>query len=333
MKATWLIVFVFCGACGSCDEADVQVLEPDEPQAEPNTEEIESESEVRQPSASGEELCASSSARWCVPAGQGAWVLDVESTPADCGMGNIPESGERGRMRINYLTQDGQFEGEWDEFDECEATVELSSLGHFDWDGDGHDELVVRRRESYLDGGESTAWIQTYSNSAIERFTELPDESREVFELRDADEDGRLDIVTRGPHQRGPRESDCCSNVYSGGPMTLWHSLSDGTFTRSDGVALAHIREQCGDTQRPLLGNALAAIAQCFPEEVWGDVESAVTCARLAGNDVAQTRDRVRAEVEAYQCPEGFECCSELDSLEDDIARLAENVNTDVTLN
>lgn len=325
MKGNLVIALALVVACGSCEEADVRVPEPEIPE-EPAPEPAR---DVRTP---GDELCESSlGSGWCVPAGQGAWRLEDDSSPVDCGLGNIPEEGRRGRMRINFVTTDSRAEGGWEEFDDCDSTVEFDGFAHFDWDGDGFDELAVRRGESYLDGGESSAWILRFSNGTISRFTALPEEAGEVFEVRDEDWDGRLDIVTRGPHQHGPFSTDCCANVYSGGPSTLWHSLPDGSFTRSDEIALTHLREMCGDTQRPLFGSVLDEIAECV-EEDWGSVQTAVTCARLGGDGAERIRERAQAELDAFEC-RAEQCCSQLDSLADDVARLAENVNTDVTLN
>ena len=327
MKGNIVIALALIGACSSCDEAQQTAERIPEPERESTPE----PDETAEPTP-GDAICERWTGDWCVPAGLGAWWLEREAEPVDCGMGNIPESGHSGRLRIGYSTGDTRVAGDWESFDDCSSNVEYTALAHCDWDGDGHEELALRRSEGYLDGGETRAWIQRFADGAIGMLPSLPSEAGEVFEVRDEDWDGRLDIVTRGPHMRGPFETDCCSNVYSGGPSTLWHSLPDGSFSRSDEVARTHLREMCGDTQAPIARSALEALAECYGDEAWDDIHVRVTCARLGGDTVARIRQRVQHEVDAFECPADAGCCSELDGLADDAARLAERVDIAVTL-
>ncbi len=60
-----------------------------------------------------------------------------------------------------------------------------------------------------------------------------------VVRVHDADGDGRPDLVTQLPHAHLVNVAhEFSDHEYRGGPSTLWHSLPDGTFSRSDALAV-----------------------------------------------------------------------------------------------
>lgn len=254
-----------------------------------------------------EEVCeawASEHRGWCEPMGAGAWWMELEGEPTDCGEQGIPPEGEEGRLRIGYSAVDGaEAMMEWRDFDDCETHVRYRISAHHDYDGDDHHEALVLREESYVDGGDTYRRLLTFNGRAIVSFDRLPSIAGEVYELRDVDEDGRPDVVTRGPHQSGPHETDCCSHSFRGGPMTLWHALPDGTFSRSDAVATDYLREACPAPDAPFFSpDEWRQIYRGEVDDYWPDPEVPARCLRLHGRTAEQIRSRALAERAATPC-------------------------------
>lgn len=277
-----------------------------------------------------DELCEAWTADhrgWCEPMGSGAWWMELEGEPTDCGMGAIPPQGEVGRQRVGYTAVDGRGASqEWIEFDDCDTQVLYGIDAHTDYDGDDHHEVLLKRQESYVDGGDTYRYLLSFTGDAIAAFDGLPEIAGEVYALRDADEDGRLDIETTGPHQSGPHSSDCCDHVFRGGPRTLWHALPDGSFSRTDEVATAHLREACPDPDAPLFTpDEWRSIDRGETDDYWPEPEQQVVCLRLHGRTAAQIRAQVEGERAATPCAPGEEVwCEEGERLVAHIIALAE---------
>ncbi len=140
-----------------------------------------------------------------------------------------------------------------------------------DYDGDGDQEVLVTREfwgHEAERGSESSVW--TMKRSALERYA--PASSVVVYDVVDADHDGKQDLVTRGPYAN-IRAWSALGFSYAHGPaIFLAHALADGTFSMTDPVAVAFTKAKCAAATED---NELLAC-----ERVRGKTESAVLAAR-----------------------------------------------------
>jgi hypothetical protein len=116
-----------------------------------------------------------------------------------------------------------------------------------DYDGDGRDEVLVTREWWEHEGGRgvvSTVW--TSSGGSPTPYA--PARGLVIEDVDDADGDGRLDLVTRGPY--GSIEaSSALGYTYPIGPaIFLQHVQTDGSFSMTDAVAVAYTKTRCATT-------------------------------------------------------------------------------------
>ncbi len=187
--------------------------------------------------------------------------------------------------------------------------LRMSDASFFDYDGDGEDEVFVRTtlgtydhvqeqrstlftfRPSAADAGADAAAGDAGAKTHIVPYP--PAASLSIDTTRDADEDGRPDLlVTVGP---------ASSPV---GVRLLAHSLPDGTFSMRDAAAVTWAQKQC--PQDPKLDLSTKTAAD-FGQKLADDI----VCALLWGHDkdlaagIAKACPRTAevADVDAGVCP------------------------------
>jgi hypothetical protein len=180
----------------------------------------------------------------------------------------------------------------WDR-SRCETTFEGANLVYgirsstifsdpvlADLDGDGEPEIFVRRDGKHQNTDiQGTDLVWTFREGAVEP---LPgSRGLGVEAMRDADADGRLDLVTHDPY-RGEGGFACglvsLDSYRVVGPELLVHARPDGTFSLDDAEAKAFARKQCPARPKRIGGRK-------------GRVGHDIGCAHLWG---ASERDIVR---------------------------------------
>jgi len=223
----------------------------------------------------------------CHATKRGAWGLVVErisGAPWDgwagvrvlLSLSYADPSGIRSRVTPFDAKADGGLAAKDDNF--YFSTVdgaEVKSLSTFDYDGDGEAEVTLVLSGRYHEG-ESWAWgrvytmrdgtIQPYGPAATIPFSSVVDE----------DGDGRPDLLGGEPYDEV--FENCCSGFSSEltGPPLLAHSLPNGSFSRTDALALAVAKRSCPAPPKEIVPGGASA---------WevGAVHTAVACARIWG--------------------------------------------------
>jgi len=269
---------------------------------------------------------------FCVASGSGAWEEESTSEDLQCPDG---ESGTVGRRRLRYTTLDGtDAELEREPYELClhgSGLLELVPLGHYDYDGDGHAEIVLERRVA-LQAREVE--VLQFTGESIRDYPAAADAmSASVFRVDDVDGDGRPDLVTHLPHaQLVAVDHEFSDREFQGGPNTLWHALPDGTFTHSDAVAIEFLARSCGEPGSALISDVeLGSIRDCAP--FLDAARRNVTCARLRGSSVEDVRASLRATVTRFPCARGpSTCCDALATTIDSLLAQASRVDTSVMI-
>ncbi len=122
-----------------------------------------------------------------------------------------------------------------------ETTLTLAQT--FDADGDGEPELLISAARDAPEYTLVSASLWTFRNGKVSVYGggRFP----AIVKMEDVDEDGRPDILTRGPYQGKP--AAWFSSVESPwlAPMFLAHALEDGGFTEADLVARSWVKRTC----------------------------------------------------------------------------------------
>ena len=159
------------------------------------------------------------------------------------------------------------------------STFEDPPFLHFDYDGDGTDEFFHFVAEAEHGSGayariSSELW--TYREGRVVRYEGAPEHARLV---RDLDHDGRPDLLFPGPYQGlfaypGYCDGgvfDAATDPENGSAIFVAHSLPDGSFSTTDEVAAAALKERCP---------APPDFSQANTEV---EISSAIRCARAHG--------------------------------------------------
>jgi hypothetical protein len=205
----------------------------------------------------------------CTETARGAWALTVGSLTAD-------DSGVGGRWSLTYVNAAGarlavspdttlalggggpeplarRQNLEWS----ANARVVPLRLLLFDYDGDGEPEaVVIVKRIEINESGTSFRILRGRVWSARAGAIELYAPARELIaeEVRDVDQDGRPDLVTRGPYAALATVKCGSEEPYPvRGPTLVAHSLAGGGFSWSDAQAVAFARQECPSRPRPVL--------------------------------------------------------------------------------
>lgn len=174
----------------------------------------------------------------------------------------------------------------------------------FDFDGDGEPEMFLRLGDAPKGLERAAAGrLWTFRHGAgIERYA--PAKDLDVETLRDVDGDGRPDLVTYSPYVPPSAWRISCARVPSyraHGPPFVAHALADGTFSRSDDVAVREAHRVCPSQPKLLVA------------EVDGVNDGLQTvrnlaCARFLG----ATMDEVVSSID-FACAPGCEQCDDAD--------------------
>jgi hypothetical protein len=225
----------------------------------------------------------------CWPSGRGAWAVvarDAREMLASDMLGNNANSA------VVHVSTDGTL---------AELPVDLLQshtmpsgevvFKHFDFDGDGDDELFIYAEWQYGEGTEEyRSYLMTYQQGRVVPFGPYAAigfqefSRRQRANLADATGDGRPDLLT---YLRVGDTKDCVSEFVSEeivGPF-LYHSLPDGTFSSTDKTARDYVRTRwCSEKPRKLTS----------PREI--------ICARLLGEPMAALEARFRTTVTPWDC-------------------------------
>lgn len=157
--------------------------------------------------------------------------------------------------------------------------AEIRSFTAFDYDGDGTREIVLVVSGKYHEG-ETWAWGRVYTVAKGGVAPYPPAASVPFSSVVDEDADGRPDLLGGEPYD--DVFENCCSGFASQleGPPLLAHALTDGSFSRTDGVAIAVAKRACPEPPKEIVAGGAA----------WdvGAVHTAVACAKLWGVDDAK---------------------------------------------
>lgn len=175
-----------------------------------------------------------------------------------------------------------------------ENRVSLVALS--DYDGDGEPELLrmtdVRMHEAAPRHGSQ---VLTFKNGNLTPYSKAP--SQTVWSAQDFDDDGRMDLVTRGPFAGVTMKNVFGAELPIAPRIFAAHSLKDGSFSSTDDAATAFTKQACPSkptldldiAQDSAKADELAQLVVCA--RVWGATEQEIvvawkkSCGGDAGGD------------------------------------------------
>lgn len=161
----------------------------------------------------------------------------------------------------------------------------------FDADGDGEPELLITATRDAPEYTLLSSSLWTFRNGKVSLYGEgrLP----AIVMMDDVDEDGRPDIVTRGPYQGKPTAwfSDIESPWLA--PMFLAHALEDGGFAESDLVARSWVKRACRTKPKAIKLDGGPYVDDGHP------IAEQIVCARVWGASEAEAVANVKSVCEA----------------------------------
>ena len=174
----------------------------------------------------------------------------------------------------------------------------------FDWDGDGHDEVLVARWVHFHEGGTwSGADVWTLKDGHIERYA--PAANLAAQDGVDADGDGRVDLLYYAPFAADVPSSGAGFNYPAHGPVLLAHAISDGTFSRDDAVAKAAAVCSCR--------NVTFTFDAAKDDQTDDEWIKRIACARMRGTSATVIEAALHRACANVRNPNGT-ACSNLDS-------------------
>jgi hypothetical protein len=239
----------------------------------------------------------------CIATHRGAWgfaLHDVKSTP----------SGTTAHLTVIHADPSGHLESAALHerahprqplefvFDEGTQTT-LDDVRTFDFDGDGEEELLVSARV-HLRDGRATPVATVLSMSGGHLVPYAPARNVDFFEISDADNDGRPDLLTHGPFHGTVKDS--CDGSLSDvvGPVLLAHALADGTFSYTDAAATTVAKNACPEAPTRVVSR-IAGSREVDETETANDV----ACARLWGTPPATVLAEIARECRPLRSGEG----------------------------
>lgn len=159
------------------------------------------------------------------------------------------------------------------------------TLRFFDYDGDGDPELLTSSKKinDVSCGYDTIVRLYSRRGGALAPYADVP----RVFEISDADEDGRPDLLFT------PYDITIASGGYYKSLDRSWallaHSLADGSFSRDDALAVAHAKALC--PAAPSLQRVASS----------SDLPAAIHCGRLWGIARAQLSAAVESRCQQFQ--------------------------------
>lgn len=188
--------------------------------------------------------------------------------------------------------------------------VAIRALAVHDFDGDGNAELVVAVMTSVHEGGAGYTDVLEAVGDHLERYAPADAFAGSIDAVRDADDDGRPDIVAYAPWSRGSFGSSEEGGGWTAGPRTLFHALPDGTFTSDGELGRAVWQEDCGAND--VLLPPLADPDDSDTYEHMDDALRNVTCAVLLGGTTAEVRTRLARQWAERPCTFDEDLCGDL---------------------
>lgn len=172
------------------------------------------------------------------------------------------------------------------------SLLERRPLTSFDFDGDGHAELALRRSEGAHEDLDPTTEVWTYATTVHPYAPAAA--IADVDAVADIDGDGRPDLRIDGKLSiaaDGTMGDNC-----TGGVSSVARSRPDGTFAIDERETRADLLVQC---PKPPTGKLFDA------DDANGEALSRIACAYLWGEPKLELRGRVLAEWDAHVCNTG----------------------------
>jgi hypothetical protein len=180
------------------------------------------------------------------------------------------------------------------------GSQDINAPTYFDFDGDGDPEVLVSGsvdEEGYNPG---FLEIWTFKDGAVVPYA--PAQGIVFDVVTDVDDDGRPDLVTRGPFASVEADS-ALGGTYPIAPLLFAaHSKPGGAFVQGDAAAIAFAKKECGP--------AVPLQFTTFDE----DGAKAIVCARLYGTTTEAAMKVLDAQCKSYvpvvmdsaagQCPD-----------------------------
>jgi len=177
------------------------------------------------------------------------------------------------------------------------GSLDLDEPTYFDFDGDGDPEVIVSGSANEEGYNPNFHEIWTFKDGAVVPYA--PAKGLVFDDVADLDDDGRPDLLTRGPFAAVEAPS-AMGDAYPISPLLFAaHSRPGGAFVQGDAASIAYAKKECGPAG-PLQFTT-------FDE----DAAKAIVCARLHGVTAAavvhaldaQCKSYVDVVMEAGQCP------------------------------
>lgn len=157
-------------------------------------------------------------------------------------------------------------------WDTDENRISLAALS--DYDGDGEPELLRMTLVRMHEGSpRHSSQVLTFKNNALSNYAKAPSD---VWRADDVDDDGRVDLITRGPYERVAMKNVFGADLPVSPQIFAQHSIKDGSFSGVDDAAKAFTKLAC--PSKPTLDFADATDGSKSE-----DVAKMVVCARVWG--------------------------------------------------
>jgi hypothetical protein len=239
----------------------------------------------------------------CYPAGLGSWAVALRELAG--GGDGATRFVELGLDVVRVDTEGKRLSASLGKLRVAPAGMEMKPLQIYDYDDDGHDEVIVSYDVTALPSGAESPKltpIWSFSDSAVTPYAKAPDLGSAAAGVEQLDFDMRPDLGGYGPFVAwlgaDCGSKDCPQRLT--GPRLFHHSTPDGGFANNDAATQAALKRMCGKKPEAVVVEAAGKLNAA-------QTAKNLVCARAQGT----TADAITSELFAKKktiCGEAESC-------------------------
>lgn len=228
----------------------------------------------------------------------GAWALEaMDMDTHDTGEADPTSLRMEGAVQLVHIEADGTlvrremaYLAQLNEYPDLGDEMSPQILATHDYDHDGVDEVIVQLDRSGYDLDAHEARVHTVLDADAGRYVGEPEGlfGVEYETVTDYDGDGVYEVVSERTFWSAAECFGMGDAPALGNPAVLYHADPGGTFSATDAVAQAYLRERCPEPPKRLI------VGGDYEWEL--EAKQRIACARLWGQSAQRVIERIGEE-------------------------------------